>query len=178
MDADARKRVNALMVRLADGDRSVFDEVYAALWLVVTAFCRRMLTGADAEDAAQQALLKVFNRASTFDRAGDAFSWAVTIASWEVRTIQKQMTRARTTTFVDDHHAADPAESAEAIVSREQLVAAARQVLGTLSEADQQTLVASFNDENPTSLPGATFRKRRERALARLKEAWRRAYGN
>lgn len=177
MDADARKRVNALMIRLADGDRSVFDEVYAALWLVITAFCGKMLAGADAEDATQQALLKIFSRASTFDRTGDAFTWAVTIASWEVRTIQKQVSRARTTSL-GSQEPADPAESVETILSREQLVAAARQVLGTLSEMDQQTLVASFNDENPTSIPGATFRKRRERALARLREAWRRVYGN
>jgi RNA polymerase sigma factor (sigma-70 family) len=177
MNADARKRVNALMIRLADGDRSVFDEVYAALWVVITAFCRNVLPGADAEDAAQQALLKVFSRASTFDRKGDAFTWAVTIASWEVRTIQKQISRSRTSS-VEGHDAADPADSAEAVILREQLVAAARHVLGTLSESDQQTLVASFNDENPTNIPGATFRKRRERALARLKEAWRRAYGN
>lgn len=177
MNADARKRVNDLMIRLADGDRSVFDEVYAALWTVLAAFCGKMLPGADAEDAAQQALLKVFSRASTFDRTGDAFTWAVTIASWEVRTIQKQTIRARTTS-VGGHDPVDPAESAETIVSRGQLVAAARQVLGTLSESDQQTLVASFNDESPSSLPGATFRKRRERALARLREAWRRVYGN
>ena len=177
MNADARKHVNALMIRLADGDRSVFDEVYAALWPVTTAFCGKMLSGTDAEDAAQQALLKVFSRASTFDKTGDAFTWAVTIATWEVRTIQKQITRSRTT-FVEKHNAADPAESAEARISREQLVTAARQVLGTLSESDQQTLVATFNDENPASVPGATFRKRRERALARLKEAWRKVYGN
>ena len=62
---------------------SVFDEVYAALWPVITAFCGKMLSGADAEDAAQQALLKVFSRASTFDRTGDAFTWAVTIATWK-----------------------------------------------------------------------------------------------
>jgi len=177
MNADARKHVNALMIRLADGDRSVFDEVYAALWPVITAFCGKMLSGTDAEDATQQALLKVFSRASTFDRTGDAFTWAVTIATWEVRTIQKQMTRSRTT-FAENHDAADPAENAEALVSREQLVAAARHVLGTLSESDQQTLVATFNDENPASIPGATFRKRRERALARLKDAWRKVYGN
>lgn len=177
MNADARKHVNALMIRLADGDRAVFDEVYAALWPVMTAFCSKMLSGSDAEDAAQQALLKVFSRASTFDRAGDAFTWALAIATWEVRTVQKQMTRSRTT-FVDKHDAEDPAESAEALLAREQLVTAARHVLGTLSESDQQTLVATFSDETPASVPGATFRKRRERALARLKEAWRRVYGN
>jgi DNA-directed RNA polymerase specialized sigma24 family protein len=177
MNADARKHVNALMVRLADGDRAVFDEVYAALWPVMTSFCGKMLSGSDAEDAAQQALVKVFSRASTFDQTGDAFTWAITIATWEVRTIQKQMARSKTI-FVADHDAADPAESAETLISHEQLVTVARHVLGTLSESDQQTLVATFNDESPTSVPGATFRKRRERALARLKEAWRKVYGN
>jgi RNA polymerase sigma-70 factor (ECF subfamily) len=177
MDADSRKHVNALMIRLADGDRSVFDEVYAALWPVMTAFCGRMLSGMDAEDAAQQALLKVFSRASTFERTGDAFTWAITIATWEVRTIQKQTTRSRVT-FMEVHDAADPAESAEALISHEQLVTAAKHVLGTLSESDQQTLVATLNDETPASVTGATFRKRRERALARLREAWRKVYGN
>lgn len=165
------------MIRLADGDRSVFDQVYAALWPVLTSFCGKMLSGTDAEDATQQALLKVFRRASTFDRGGDAFTWAITIAAWEVRTIQKQMARSKTT-FVESHDAADPGENPEARVSHEQLVTAARHVLGTLSESDQQTLVATFNEQSPASVPGATFRKRRERALARLKEAWRRIYGN
>ena len=165
------------MIRLADGDRSAFDQVYATLWPVLTSFCAKMLSGTDAEDATQQALLKVFSRASTFDRGGDALTWAITIAAWEVRTIQKQMARSRTT-FVEGHDAADPAESPEARISREQLVTVARHVLGTLSESDQQTLVATFNQQRPASVPGATFRKRRERALARLKEAWRRIYGN
>jgi RNA polymerase sigma-70 factor (ECF subfamily) len=177
MNAEARKRVNDLMIRLADGDRSAFDQVYADLWPVVTSFCGKMLSGADAEDAAQQALLKVFSRASSFDRMGDAFTWAITIAAWEVRTVRKQMARSRTT-FVEGYDSADPAESPEVRISREQLVTVARQVLGTLSESDQQTLVATFNDEGPATVPGATFRKRRERALVRLKEAWRKVYGN
>lgn len=177
MNADARKHLNALMIRLADGDRSVFDEVYSALWPVMTAFCGKMLSGSDAEDAAQHALVKVFSRASTFDRTGDAFTWAINIATWEVRTIQKQTMRSRTT-FLENHDMADPAEGADSLISHEQLVTAARHVLGSLSEADQETLVATFNEEAPAGVPGATFRKRRERALARLKEAWRSVYGN
>lgn len=177
MNPDVRNRVNALMIQLADGDRSVFDEVYAALWPVVTSFCARMIPGADAEDAAQLALMKVFGRASNFDRSGDAFTWVLAIAAWEVRTVQRQVTRSRTTTM-ENHEVADPAESAEAILAREELVAAARQALGGLSEADRETLLATFNDENPAGVGGATFRKRRERALARLKEAWRSVYGN
>lgn len=165
------------MIRLADGDRSVFDEVYAALLPAITSFCKKTLSGADAEDAAQQALVKVFGRAATFNRTGDAFTWVLAIAAWEIRTIQRQATRSRTTSM-ENHEIADPAESAEALLSREQLVTVARQLLGGLSEADQETLLATFNDENPANVAGATFRKRRERALARLKDAWRRVYGN
>jgi len=66
---------------------------------------------------------------------GDAFTWAITIAAWEVRTVRKQMARSRTT-FVEGYDSADPAESPEARISREQLVTVARQVLGTLSESE------------------------------------------
>ncbi len=177
MNADVRKHVTALMIRLADGDRVVFDEVYAALRPVVTAFCAKMLSGADAEDAAQLALLKVFQRASTFEATGDAFTWVLAIASWEVRTVQKQMTRARTTAL-GDQDLADSSESPEAQLARNQLMTSARQVLGSLSESDQQTLLASFDESKPAGVAGATFRKRRERAMSRLKEAWRAIYGN
>ena len=57
-----------------------------------------------------------------------------------------------------------------------QLVAAALTALGTLSEADQEALVATYW-ETAASVGGATLRKRRERALDRLRGAFRRLYG-
>ena len=79
---------------------------------------------------------------------------------------------------MDDRDPADPAESAEAPLAREQLITSARQVPGSLSESDQPTLLATFGDAKPTGVAGATFRKRRERALARPKEDWRPINGN
>ena len=58
------------------------------------------------------------------------------------------------------------------------LVAAAQEVLGRLSPADQQTLLTTFEGEAPTDVSAATFRKRRERAVSRLRDAWRLIYGN
>jgi DNA-directed RNA polymerase specialized sigma24 family protein len=177
MDSAARQALTQLMIRLADGDRSVFDEVYAQLWPVLSAFCRKALGVSDAEDAAQQALLKVFDRAATFDRARDALTWALSIAVWEVRSIHKRHARSKTSTL-EAQPLPSVADDPEGLTAERQFVEAARQVLGQLSDLDQQTLLATFNEESPGTLAGATFRKRRERALMRLRDAWRRIYAS
>ena len=56
------------------------------------------------------------------------------------------------------------------------LTDAATVALGTLSELDQEVLIATFWDE-AASVSGATLRKRRERATDRLRKAFRRLYG-
>lgn len=166
------------MVRLADGDRAAFDPVYAALWPITEAFCRRTLgAGADAEDAAQQALLKVFDRASTFDPRADALTWALTIAAWECRTVRRRHGRARQTPSEEAESVASPGPTPEEEAIARDLEDAAWEILGTLSDADRATLRATMLDEAcDAAIPGATFRKRRERAFARLREAWRRIY--
>ncbi|WP_437281252.1 sigma-70 family RNA polymerase sigma factor [Sorangium sp. So ce375] len=166
------------MRRLADGDRAAFEPVYAALWPALGAFCRRMLGGgADAEDAAQQALLKVFDRAGSFDPDGDALTWALAIAAWECRTTRRRHSRSREAP--DELVPSIPADAPtpeDAAIARD-LDDAAREVLGTLAEADRETLRATLEGDRDPSVSGAAFRKRRERAFARLREAWRRIYG-
>ena len=53
------------------------------------------------------------------------------------------------------------------------LEAAVREVLDGLPEADRETLHAAFWDEHGG---GPAFRKRKERALSRLRQAFRRVY--
>jgi RNA polymerase sigma-70 factor (ECF subfamily) len=48
--------------------------------------------------------------------------------------------------------------------------------MSELAETDRETLLATFLDE-ATSVGGATLRKRRERALDRLRTSFRRLYG-
>ena len=178
MDPSARSQLNEAMIRLADGDRAAFDPVYAAVWPILEAFCRRMLGGgADAEDAAQQALLKVFDRASTFDPQADALTWALTLAAWECRTVRRRHGRARQAPSEETESLAAHGPTPEEEAIARDLEDAAREVLGTLSEADRATLRAAVLDEaRDAAIPGATFRKRRERAFARLREAWRRIH--
>lgn len=167
--------LDPLMARLAAGDRSAFTQVFELLWPRTIRLCASMLKNdADAADAAQQAMTKILERASEYDRRRPALPWALAIATWECRTILKRRFRRREV-------AGDAA--VESVVSHEdeqhvqrQLVEAALAAVGTLSEPDRETLIATFWEE-AASASGATLRKRRERALVRLRAAFRRLYG-
>src|SRR6478735_7020230 len=88
--------LDALMARLATGDRSVFAQVFDLLWPKVHRFCLGILKhDADASDAAQEAMQKILERASDYDRNRPALPWALTIAAWECKTLQRQRGRRR-----------------------------------------------------------------------------------
>ena len=170
------------MRRLADGDRASFDDVFAALWPAVRTFCARWLgDGADADDAAQQAIVKLFDRAGCFDRDGDALAWAIAVATFECRTVRKKRTRARRRGEVGlDEHANDlphDAPTAEDAMMTRELEAAATEALGALSADDRETIRAAMTGERDPTVAPATFRKRKERAFDRLRAAWRRSHG-
>src|ERR1043166_8333585 len=91
-----RRTVHAAMVRLAEGDRGAFDVVFAGLWPDLLAFVRSAMSGhPDAEDLAQQTLLKIFFRISDFDTTRDGVAWAFGIAIYEVQTLRRTRGRRR-----------------------------------------------------------------------------------
>ena len=61
-------------------------------------------------------------------------------------------------------------------LARQQLLTAAVEALGDLSVEDREVLLATFWEE-VASVSGATLRKRRERALKRLRDTFKRIYG-
>jgi RNA polymerase sigma-70 factor, ECF subfamily len=165
--------LDGLMARLAEGDRAVFARVFELLWNPVLRFCRSLLKEeADAADAAQEAMKKILERASDYDPTRPSMPWAMAIAAWECRTLARKRTRRRETDDAGEEQSSGHAE--DDLVQRN-LVAAAVTALGELSEADRETLVATFWDE-AASVSGATLRKRRERAVERLRKAFRRLY--
>src|SRR5882724_9957920 len=88
--------IEALLARLADGDRSVFSLVFKRLWVPMHRFCLSMLKhDADAADATQQAMVKILERASDYDPKRPAMPWALGIAAWECRTLQRKRFRRR-----------------------------------------------------------------------------------
>lgn len=177
MDASARARLNEAMARLADGDRDAFAVVFAALRPIVTSFARRYVGEPDADDAAQQALVRLFERAATYESGRDVVSWALAICAWECRTLRTRRGRRRESDLADAPAVATDTDPEVQTIARE-LEQAAEDVLGTLSPTDRETLRATFADERDNGVPSATFRKRRERAMTRLREAWRRIYGH
>lgn len=176
MNRAQRRQIHEHMVRFADGDRSAFRPVFSELWPVLVGFCRGMhLDPADAEDAAQQALLKVFSRIPDLDRSRDAVSWALTIAAYEVLTLRKQRTRRREADGgLPDERVDAGAGPEEAAIARD-LQEALRDALGELDPRDQEALREVLADLDP--VPGETGRKRRYRAIQRLKDLWWRIYG-
>src|SRR5690348_17316476 len=92
----ARTEVQALVKRLAEGDRTAIEPSFNALWPVLRRFSARALGNeADAEDAAQQAVTKLFAQVADYDSQRDAVGWALTIAAYECRTVRRQRARRR-----------------------------------------------------------------------------------
>ena len=121
--------------------------------------------------------MKVFEQASRFDARRDALAWALEIALWECRTEVRRQGRSRETAWVraaeeifDDAHS--PGDRLEAAELRAALAAALEQ----LSQLDRETLRSMLSDSG-APVGGATWRKRKERALGRLKLLWGTLYG-
>jgi RNA polymerase sigma-70 factor (ECF subfamily) len=74
--------VDALMSRVADGDRDAFAALYDAVASRVYGLIRRVLRDAAlSEEVAQETLVEVWRTAARFNRArGSATSWIFTIA--------------------------------------------------------------------------------------------------
>ena len=177
MNAGERAALQQDLTALARGERGAFEPVFRRLWPLVRGFAARCLPAQEAEDAAQEALLRIFSRASEFDAGRDALSWALGIAAWQVRTHRTRARRRREETLSTAPDPADTTPSPEAAAMARSLEAALERALGDLPRSDAATLLAYARGERP-DLPGATFRKRVERALARLRARWRINHGN
>jgi RNA polymerase sigma-70 factor (ECF subfamily) len=120
-------------------------------------------------------LLKVFARASRFDPARDALAWALGIAAFEVRTARKRTAR-RKEELVERLALPDPHLLEEDAIIDRHLESAAFEVLGTLRPLDVEALQCAIRGRSPP-VSAAAFRKRVERAIKRLKIAWRAKHG-
>jgi RNA polymerase sigma-70 factor (ECF subfamily) len=167
-----------LMARLAEGDRAAFSGVFRELWPRVRSFCVSLLrNGHDAEDAAQQAMEKVLTRASDYDPKRPALPWALAIAAWECRTVARWRERRREVVEGEERgRRSESAESTEEQFIRGELYQAACAALGELSESDRAALMAAYWEESQAGTAAA--RKRRQRAIQRLRVAFRRLYGS
>jgi RNA polymerase sigma factor (sigma-70 family) len=179
MDEATRSLLNRSMAALADGERGAFDPAYRTLWpllvKVITSISGdRMI----AEDVAQQAMLKILARVSTFDRSKDALVWSMAIAVNEYRSYRRKLGN-RAVDQGEWLMAAPPDfDTPEAITIRNNLREAAGAVMGQLQPRDLEVVVAAMYDSQRPPLAPAAFRKRLQRALANTRVIWKRLHGD
>lgn len=182
MDAAARTELNEHLRRLQGGDRAAARFVFEALWRPCYGLARGLLHhDDDAKDAAQSALVKLFEQAPSFDPTRSGLGWALALVTWECRTTRKKRARSREqltpdgapvdTAFATAVDTAGQRGRSPAGDSLAQLVRAAdvaRVVDGfvALTDHDQATLRALLDGDTAGD---STQRKRRQRALDRLR---------
>jgi RNA polymerase sigma-70 factor (ECF subfamily) len=170
-----RAEIQRWMSAAADGDRAAVDPLFQALWPPLVAYAMRFLGDrALAEDCAQESVVKLFAQLDRYDRERDALTWALAIATWECRTARRRFQRR-----AEDSTLPDAAFDGAVVVEERELVRAAIATLESLAPRDREVITASLldDDELRRALAPATFRKRLERALARLRTSWRSRHG-
>jgi len=177
-----RRAINELMSAAADGERAAIDPLFAALWPIVVGYTTRWLGDAGlAEDAAQDALVKLFGQLARYERDRDGLTWALCHATWQCRTVRRSRARhhERAALPVDEPTPHERGEQARAEVEDRELVRAALDTLAELPARDREVIAASLFDDGELrgTLAPATFRKRLERAVTRLRTSWRSRHG-
>ncbi|HEX3477298.1 MAG TPA: sigma-70 family RNA polymerase sigma factor [Kofleriaceae bacterium] len=178
-----RAALDRWMAAAADGDRTAVAPLFHALWPVVVRYAARLVGDATlAEDCAQDALVQLFGQLDRYDRGRDALTWALTLTTWQVRSVRRR--RARRGELDPGPRAADPErETADpgsldgaSFVEHRDLVRAALAALESLGPRDLETITLAVTDADRAVAP-ATFRKRLERALGRFRTSWRSRHG-
>jgi RNA polymerase sigma-70 factor (ECF subfamily) len=168
-----RPALDCALADLADGDRDAFDTVWEQAAPKVRALVRRLVPdAAEADDVAQNTLCKVFERASEYDPERPAMPWILGIASWEARTSRRRRQRSRETPVAVLPQGFSTAATPETSCIDAELEAALIEVLGALCPVDRETLEVVLGRRGRPDLPAATFRKRVQRAIGRLRLAW------
>jgi RNA polymerase sigma-70 factor, ECF subfamily len=168
-----RGDVQRLMTAAADGERAAVEPLFAALWPPLVRYATRFVGDAAlAEDIAQDALVALFGQLAHFDRERDGLGWALAIATWHCRTARRKRQRRNESPEI-------PELPTTVDVELRDLVRAAVAELELLGDRDREVITASIldDDELRRALAPATFRKRLERALARLRTSWRSRHG-
>ena len=180
-----RQQLDRWMAAAADGDRTAIDPLFHALWPIVVAYATRFVADATlAEDVAQEAMVKLFAQLDQYDRERDALTWALTHTTWQCRTARRRIHRRRETVLAEPGVGTNQATTGltidGALIAEErELVRAAVTTLASLGPRDVEILIAALTDDDVLrcALAPATFRKRLERALARLRTSWRSRHG-
>lgn len=157
------------MARLAAGERAEFDRVYRELLPRAQRVARRAVPADVADDVAQQALLRVFERAAEFEPGRACLPWFYAVVANTLRTVTRRAQKARARgVALDDAELAALGDPETALAERE-LRRALAVAVDELDEISAASIAALLGEAEVPAIPPATFRKRLSRAYARLR---------
>lgn len=166
--------LDGLFARVADGDRAAFGPVFGALYPRVHAVCARITGhGADADDAAQATMVKLFEQSHRYEPGRSVLGWALALAVWEARTVSRsnQRRRARSSTELALERVEDLGRPADELLADHELEQLLEGAIADLSPTHQAAVHATLRGFIPADAAGAaTLRKQRQRALVQLRE--------
>ncbi len=171
----------ALLARVAGGDREAFACIFAAYAGKVKGYLLRLgAPSAIAEDLAQDAMVAIWRRASSFDAMkAKASTWIFVIArnAW-IDKLRREKTELayRSVTIVSEESGEEAPDAASMRTQTEDQVSAAMRVL---SDDQRQVVQLAFFEDRPHSeiaerlaLPLGTVKSRLRLALIKLRAHW------
>ena len=171
----------ALIARVARGDREAFAQIFSAYAGKVKGYLLRLgAPAAVAEDLAQDAMVAIWRRAASFDATKAKVStWVFVIArnAW-IDKLRREKTELayRSVTIITEESEEEAPDSAAVRGQTEEQVAVA---MATLSEEQRQVVRLSFFEDRPhseiaerLSLPLGTVKSRLRLALIKLRAHW------
>lgn len=168
IEREAREAdLDAWMSRLAGGDRSAFEPLYAALRVRALRFARMRVGEQIAADVTQAALLNVFARASEFTPGKPCLPWFYAIVVNEIRGAERKSARLVPSEIRDDALVAEG--DAESQMIERELARALELAVESLDDDAARTIAAVLGRAPLPACAPATFRKRVSRAYAKLR---------
>jgi RNA polymerase sigma-70 factor (ECF subfamily) len=174
VNGPSERELDELMARLADGDRTAFEPLFLALHPRAVALARFRLGTGDADDAAQETLVRVFARASEFTAGRAALPWFYAIAANEIHAVRRRRARALSREApaegeAREHAAAATLDDPETVLIRAELRASLRSAIETLDDDSARALRALLGEEPRAEALPPALRKRVSRAYAKLR---------
>lgn len=168
-----------LLTRIAQGDRAAFALTFERYAPRVKSYLMRLgAPAAQAEDLAQDALVSVWRRAASYDRArAKASTWIFVIARncWIDRLRREKVELA----YRDYIEPPPETEAPDEAIARTQNEVNMRAAMETLSEEQKQVVRLSFYEDKPhseiaaeLSLPLGTVKSRLRLAMIKLRAQW------
>lgn len=167
--------VKDLIIRLSQGDQRAFTPLFELLWPVVLKYFQHFaICLDDAEDAAQEVLLKVFHERTRFNPTKNGIAWVLSIARFEALTFRQSRRRRKEESFEELSWVEGTEPAGEDVILQREIRHSLARAVEQLSSRDRAIWQDLVGDDLGTRVPAdACARKRKQRVLERLEVAWR-----